>query len=719
MIATRPQNTEEKVSSRLLTERAKAQFSTFFQLYPPNKPYIYGRHTLDKLRRIDSIMAQFAAGKSSYTIFEEPPRHGKSDISSKRLPAWFHMRFPSEDVIIAGNTYDLAKSLSDDCRKILAEVGGVWGSHPAKNTWAIDRWQMEGNRGIVTAIGVGGTIMGRGGALIDIDDPYEDREQVESETERQKVKDWFRSVIMTRRAPVHAIIINMQRWHVDDLVGWIKRKNDPTSSEYDADFPRFTVIKYPAQSPNFITPTNPSGWLFPERFPDEFYRATKALDAYSWASQYMQDPEVKGGAVFPVRIEGQDADPTVRIVDKLPEGFYEWGWDLASSARQLSKENPDFTAGVKAAIIDGHLCIKFATQFQHLAGERNKIILNYARQDGSDTRLHIETVAGYKDAYEEIRVELLGEVSVMRSTPHHDKRSRAEGALSPYFEAKRVLLERGAWNEMWIKQFRDFRGLDDGSKDDIVDATVLAIDEQRTKRSGTPLIQTPLNALKIKYRPSVFMGRNDKVRKRFLGVPRLKIPDWEAMYEPEGSLLRGIHLGKREGSASVLLFADKSGGIHEISTVCALPGHGTSADFARQVLVQTYDPTPGYRRHLPVELDLITSDDHEEVQYAFEELLDTENSRLLWPSNYPIPMWVKLAEVDGPAGMEVIEAKAAATCEGRGDGLYIWSPEVLTALRDARTRPQPVGREGLTGREELEIGPIIRAMKLALAKWRR
>ena len=690
---------------------ARAKFSDFFKLFPPNKPYIWGGHTYDKLRHMDDAVQGRKEGRSVYKILTEPPRHGKSDASSKRLPAYWHATFPDDDIILAANTAELAEDFSDKNRQILVETSGIWKRSPGKGKWALNRWSLEGCRGTFNAIGVGGTIMGRGGSLIVIDDPYENREQVESEVERQKVWDWFRSVIFTRRAPVCGMIISMQRWHPDDLVGKILAKNTPGNPDYDPEFPVFEVVNYKAQSPAYVTEANPHGWLFPERFSDAYYRETRAATGdYAWASQYLQEPAARFGNLFPVRVAGEDDNPTVQIVDQTPPGPYERGWDIASSEKQLKKDDPDYSAGVKACITDYQgarwLLVKHARRFRKLAGARNDEIVSTARADGPQTRVRMETVGGYIDAYRQVKEALQGEISVSRSTPHYDKVNRAN-LLLPFFESGHVMIERGPWNDDWLDEFRNFPS---GTHDDYVDATILAVDEQASRRSGKPVIETPLDPLIIKLQPSLYLDNSGVLRKRFVGSPP-PAPDMLDLYEPPGILLRTTYLGRREPSSSLTIFVDSDNAWHVIE---AVEGHGDA--FAQNTLSQLFDPWT--REYFPLQTDLLTSDDDEESLYAFEEQLHRAAHVLGYPTDYPLPQWVPPRQVDGKSGIDTIEARCSASADHRKGGLYIFPPSVLLSLRDARTRPQSVQREGVEGREEVDVTSHMRALKMLAARWR-
>jgi hypothetical protein len=77
-------------------------------------------------------------------------------------------------------------------------------------------------RGFPLATSVGGTLTGRGGDLIVIDDPLKP-DDAHSETKRNAAKEWFKKTLLSRLDDKRtgAIVIVMQRVHMDDLAGFV------------------------------------------------------------------------------------------------------------------------------------------------------------------------------------------------------------------------------------------------------------------------------------------------------------------------------------------------------------------------------------------------------------------------------------------------------------------------------------------------------------------
>ena len=52
--------------------------------------------------RLTRAVREYREGRSSYLEIVVPYRHGKSDMSSRYLPAWFLGQFPDAEVMLGG-----------------------------------------------------------------------------------------------------------------------------------------------------------------------------------------------------------------------------------------------------------------------------------------------------------------------------------------------------------------------------------------------------------------------------------------------------------------------------------------------------------------------------------------------------------------------------------------------------------------------------------------
>ena len=92
----------------------------------------------------------------------------------------------------------------------------------------------------MTTSGVGGPITGKGADLLIVDDAIKNAQEALSGRHRQKVWDWFASTALTRLEPGGKVIIVMTRWHEDDLVGRLLKRQE------GFDHHRMEVVSLPA-----------------------------------------------------------------------------------------------------------------------------------------------------------------------------------------------------------------------------------------------------------------------------------------------------------------------------------------------------------------------------------------------------------------------------------------------------------------------------------------
>jgi predicted phage terminase large subunit-like protein len=474
-------------------ELARRRLLAFAQMVKPD--YETPPHIVELAEALEAV----ETGALRRLMVFEPPRHGKSCLVSQIFPCWVLGRRPGRQIVQSGYSQALTSEHSRRAREIFRgeamqcvfpEVfdgyGEVFlGRRPRPN----DRYGHWGTYrgGSYYAVGVGGSLTGRGADLAIVDDPVKNRQAANNERARERVWDWFRSTLYTRLSPGGAIILVMTRWHVDDLAGRL------LAELHDGDAEPWRVISLPAIGPDGAA-------LWPERWPAEkLHRVRTAIGPYEWEALYQQHPVVPSGNLFrigPVRLH---TDPT-----DFPEVRYVRFWDLASTSRQVAKNDPDYTVGAlvglteeNGPVLDAPLppprdaleqvvrsvrparCIPApdAAPVHHLwvrdlvvgrwnATERNAIIRATAERDGPGVTVLVEAVGGYKDTADLLRQALLGIRTVVPVTVTRDKVARA-APLEPLFEAGHVHLLAAPWNDPLLAQFREFPH---GSHDDIVDA---------------------------------------------------------------------------------------------------------------------------------------------------------------------------------------------------------------------------------------------------------
>lgn len=251
-------------------------------------------------RAIAAAYEKVEAGEWLNLIIEMPPRHGKSELASKRGVPWFVGKDPFRQVIWATYNDDFAGDNGRAMREIIRspEYQAIFpNAQLKKGSQAQDRLEFTAG-GAIFPVGRGSAITGRGADMAVIDDPIKGREEAESAAIRKRLWDWFNDDIYTRLLDDGGrVIIIMTRWHEDDLVG---RLTDPTNSHYNEEEARkWRILSLPA----LARENDPLGRqegeaLWPERFPAPHLNAIKNRNPRGFASLYQGRPSPDEGDYF-------------------------------------------------------------------------------------------------------------------------------------------------------------------------------------------------------------------------------------------------------------------------------------------------------------------------------------------------------------------------------------------------------------------------------------
>jgi hypothetical protein len=247
------------------------------------------------LRAIAWHLFLVSIGEIKRLIILLPPRTLKSLMCSVGFPAFILGRDPSARIICASYGADLSIKLSNDCRAI---IRAPWFRSTFEEVCISSSSETEivtTQHGFRLATSVGGTLTGRGGDIVIIDDPMKAQDAF-SPNKRDYTYEWFVNTVLSRLDDKRtgAIILVMQRLHVDDLVGKLLR------NPHD-----WTVLKLPAIA------------LEDERIQigEDLYHCRKVGDLLhaardtrenldriraeigeeKFAAQFLQEPKVPGG----------------------------------------------------------------------------------------------------------------------------------------------------------------------------------------------------------------------------------------------------------------------------------------------------------------------------------------------------------------------------------------------------------------------------------------
>ena len=287
-----------------------AFFLKAFEILYPGEKLILGWY-LEALARY----LEDCRGKRARKIINAPPRSLKSFIASVAWVAFILIRDPAHRFICCSYSGDLAAKLHADCRRLMASD---WYCNlcPTRLEKSTENELITTNGGCRYATSVDGTLTGLGADTIIVDDPLS-ADEARSEVRRRNVHQWFSKALMSRlnNKKAGAVIIVMQRLHMDDLTGHLmeiggwNRLCLPAKAPKDAFIPLWRGdYTWRADEP-----------LQPMREDDSVLDELKReLGAEAFNAQYLQTPVPAGGNMLkPEWLKWCELPPTRQSSDQV------------------------------------------------------------------------------------------------------------------------------------------------------------------------------------------------------------------------------------------------------------------------------------------------------------------------------------------------------------------------------------------------------------------
>jgi predicted phage terminase large subunit-like protein len=440
--------------SSVKREGAQKEFMKFVKEMWPG--FIDGRHHKVMAKKFQEI----AEGKIKRLIINMPPRHTKSEFASYMLPAWFLGRFPNKKIIQCSNTAELAVGFGRKVRNLVdsEQYSKVFPNvnlrHDSK---AAGRWSTNHN-GEYFAIGVGGTVTGKGADLLIIDDPHSEQEAKLAATDSSvfdSVYEWYTSGPRQRLQPGGSIVIVMTRWAKRDLTGRIVK------SWIDKDGEEWEIIDFPAILPSG-KPLWPEFWSLAEL---EALRLELPLS--KWQAQYQQQPTSEEGAIVKRewwKIWEKDNPPQCEFVIQ--------SWDTAFTKNERSDYSACTTWGVwylNENPDDPQIILLDAFKRRMEFPELKETAFNHYKEWEPDAFVVEAKAAGSPLIYE---LRAMG-IPVSEFTPSrgNDKIARIN-SVSDLFASGKVWAPGTRWAEEVIEEMAAFPNSD---HDDLVDSSTQAL----------------------------------------------------------------------------------------------------------------------------------------------------------------------------------------------------------------------------------------------------
>ena len=449
---------------------ARAGFAPFVLFTTPN--YKMGWVHREICETLEKFLQDVRDGKSPRLMISMPPRSGKSELVSRKFPAYAFGVDPDLQIIATSYGADMAQRFNRDVQRVIDNDlykaafpdtslnAGKSNNSQGAYIRTSDLFEIVGHTGSYRSCGVGGGITGMGADILIIDDPVKDRKSANSATVRQSIYEWYTSTAYTRLSPGGGVIVMCTRWHVDDLLGMLLKEEQNGGDKWH-------VINYPAIAEHDEPHRRAGEALHPERYPlDSLLKIKGAVGSADWASLYQGRPTVLGGNII--------KSGWFKRYKQLPELKYRL---VDADTALKTKEANDFSVfGCGGLGKEGNLYITDWRRGKWEAPDlkRNAIdfwIKQLAMKNGVCRDFCVEDKASGTGLIQEIKrgtppIPIRG---IERDT---DKLTRLQDVLG-YIEAGRVYIpENAPWVSDFIAECEAFRGDMKHAHDDQVDVLV-------------------------------------------------------------------------------------------------------------------------------------------------------------------------------------------------------------------------------------------------------
>lgn len=194
------------------------------------------------------ILDMFVKKRIQKLIIQAPPQHGKSQGSSRFVPADIFGLFPDTKVCICSYAATIAKDFNRDVQRIMdsdkyrsvfpdAQLNGSNVVTVANNYLRnSDVFEIVNHRGSLRVVGRGGSLTSKTVDVMIYDDLYKDAQEANSPQIRETAWDWFTKVAQTRLHNESQELIVFTRWHPEDIIGKIIESKKVIVAQNWADF---------------------------------------------------------------------------------------------------------------------------------------------------------------------------------------------------------------------------------------------------------------------------------------------------------------------------------------------------------------------------------------------------------------------------------------------------------------------------------------------------
>lgn len=404
-------------------------------------------------------LEKWIAGEITRLMVFMPSRHGKSEIISRRLPAYILGRNPNAQIIACSYGQKLAGRMNRDVQRIIesplyrdvfpdTKLQGKNVKSEKKELKNSEIFEVVGHSGTYTCAGVDGGIVGMGMDFGILDDLYKNAKEANSPTVRQSVWDFYTQSFRERLEKENSrILMTFTRWHEDDLPGRLLAE---AAKNPDAD--QWTVLKLPGLKigpADRKDPRRNGEALWPNKRNRKQLLATKAtIGTRRFEAMVQQNPTPPEGQIIERR--------WIHFYQRVPHRFDEMilSWDFPFDDDEDS-DDPSYCVGqcwgrvgaLKYLVDEVRDFANFPTQI--------KMVKSFAAKWPRAYTKVIEKKSNGAAVLSALKGKMGGLIAY---NPEISKADRLE-ATSPQWEALDILLPDPSiapWIHDWIEEIVGF-----------------------------------------------------------------------------------------------------------------------------------------------------------------------------------------------------------------------------------------------------------------------
>lgn len=450
------------------------------------------------LQYLAAEIASCVARGGGGLLISAPPRHGKSKLITVATPLWVLENFPNKNVIVATYGEDLSTDFTREVKDLIKSNRNKLSVQIRRD---VDRAQnfVTTQGGGLKAVGLRGTITGRGADVLIIDDYIKEPKEALNHNYLESLKTWYTTVARTRLEPGAVVIIVATRWVTNDLHGHIERL------ELLRRRPFYKVIKIPAiagvkqedgtwiqgKEPDLLG-RKPGEALFPQRYSvEQLEDIIDELGMRWFQAMFQQNPQSEDSAITNPEnirfISKADFTELLQRGHNQPTRFkYRRAWDFAST-----KDGGDFTSG-PMTIYDTQAENMYITGIihgQYSSGRVEQIYKAAAENDHPETEYVIEQEPGSAGSFAAEHFKALAptrKVRVSKSAAEGSKLLKAQPFIAAT-ERHQIFCVVEDINDIsldpWVRKFIDeFTTFPEGPHDDIMDALGTAYNDATNRK---------------------------------------------------------------------------------------------------------------------------------------------------------------------------------------------------------------------------------------------